>query len=80
MRVERRDDDGTALRAGTVHRAADDSLMTEVKSVKIAQRHDAPAQMGRDRDAAFQPLHGAGYREMAARWQCDIMAQRGGGK
>ncbi|GLV29913.1 hypothetical protein TomTYG75_24290 [Sphingobium sp. TomTYG75] len=76
MRVERRDDDGTAFRAGTLHRAANDSLMTEVKSVKIAQRHDAPAQMGRDRGAAFQPLHGAGYREMVGRWQCGATANQ----
>ncbi|GLV21430.1 hypothetical protein TomMM35A_12870 [Sphingobium sp. TomMM35A] len=80
MRVERRNDDGTPLRAGTLHRAADDRLMTEVKSVKIAQRHDAPAQMGRDRDAAFQPLHGGGYREMAGRWQCGFKSRAGGGR
>jgi hypothetical protein len=51
-----------------------------VKSVKIPQRHDAPAQMGGDRDAAFKPLHGGGYRDAPRRWQCGFMTQSGGGR
>jgi hypothetical protein len=80
VRIECRNDDGTPFRAGAGDRSAHDRLMAEVKPVKIAQRHDAPAQMGRDRDTAFKPLHGGGYRVAPRRWQCGFMTQSGGGR
>jgi hypothetical protein len=80
MGIEGGDDDGTPLGAGASDCTADDRLMTKVKPVKIPQRHDAPAQMSGDRDAAFKPLHGGGYRDAPRRWQCGFMAQCGGGR
>ncbi|MDQ0839634.1 hypothetical protein QFZ54_003418 [Sphingomonas faeni] len=60
MRIERRDQCGATLGLGPCDRARDHGLVTEVKSIEIAQRYDPVREMRRNGRAAVEPLHGGG--------------------
>ncbi len=61
MRIERCRDHRPSLVRTALHRASDHRLMTEVKSVEIAERDDRAAQGIGDRPVEGQALHVAGW-------------------
>ena len=76
MRIEGSNQHRPPLRAAQLDSATHHRLMAAMKSVEIAERDDAAAQMGRNRRAAVQPLHGGGYRKSRGDFQSGVPARR----